>query len=187
MAILKVAKLGNPVLRKKAEAVNPADIKTEAFQKFIDDMIDTMRDYDGVGIAAPQVHVSLQVFVCEVNNNARYPGAPDVPLTVFINPVLKDLSQTKVELWEGCLSIPAMRGVVPRYEDLMCEGLDRNGTPVSLKASGFFARVIQHEWDHLQGGVYLDRMPDLKTLCHLDEFAKYWQPRTEDEGAAAGK
>jgi len=180
MAILKVARLGHPVLRKKAEEVNPSAVRTEAFQKFIDDMIDTMHDYDGVGIAAPQVHVSLQIFVCEVKRNARYPDAPDIPLTVVINPALKDLSQTRVDLWEGCLSIPGMRGLVPRYDYLVCEGLDRAGAPVSLQASGFFARILQHEWDHLQGGVYLDRMPDMKTLAHLEEFEKFWRPQAEN-------
>lgn len=180
MSILKVARLGHPVLRKKAEPVDPSTIAAPLFQKFLDDMIETMREYDGVGLAAPQVHVSHQIFVCEVKANVRYPQAPEVPLTVVINPVLKDLSQTRVELWEGCLSIPSLRGVVPRYDSLVCEGLDRRGENIVIRAEGFFARVIQHEWDHLQGNVYIDRMTDLKTLTHLEEFARYWQ---DDEAA----
>ena len=179
MAILKVARLGHPVLRQKAAAVDPREIPKPEFQRFLDDMIETMHEYDGVGLAAPQVHVSKQVFVCEVAENPRYPGAPIVPLTVVINPVLKDLSQKKGQMWEGCLSIPDLRGVVPRHEALVCEGLDREGKPVSIKAAGFFARVLQHEWDHLQGHVYPDRMPDLKTLSHLQEFGRYW---VDDEG-----
>ncbi|HTL48056.1 MAG TPA: peptide deformylase [Verrucomicrobiae bacterium] len=180
MAILKVARLGHPVLRQKAANVDPKEIGTPEFQRFLDDMVDTMREYDGVGLAAPQVHASKQIFVCEVEKNPRYPEAPSVPLTCVINPVLKDLSDKKVPMWEGCLSIPDMRGVVPRHESLICEGLDRKGKPLTLEVSGFFARVIQHEWDHLQGHVYPDRMKDLRTLTFLQEFGRYWVDDEED-------
>ena len=173
MAILKVARLGHPVLRVKAAAVARQELDSPDMQRFIDDMIDTMHEYHGVGIAAPQVHVSKQIFVCEARSSLRYPDAPDIPLTVVVNPVLSKLSAEKDGMWEGCLSIPDMRGVVPRHESLVCEGWDRKGGPLRLEVSGFFARVIQHEWDHLQGNVYIDRMPDLKTLSHLDEYARY--------------
>ena len=174
MAILKVSRLGHPVIRQKAESLDTREIQSAEFQRFIDDMIQTMREYAGVGLAAPQVHIAKQVAVIEVCENARYPKAPKVPLTVLINPKIISRSEKTVDDWEGCLSIPDLRGNVPRHDSLICEALDRTGKPVQLKASGFFARVIQHEWDHLQGNVYLDRMSDLRSLSHLAEFVRFW-------------
>lgn len=174
MAILKVARLGHPVLRMKAEPVDPKEINAPAFQAFLDDMIETMREYDGVGLAAPQVHVSKQVFVYEVEKNPRYPEAAAIPLTIVVNPVIEKASAAKQDSWEGCLSIPEMRGLVPRHESLTLKGLDRRGKPLEIRAEGFHARVIQHEWDHLQGHVYPDRMRDLTTLSHLQEWMRYW-------------
>ncbi|MEW6297652.1 MAG: peptide deformylase [Thermodesulfobacteriota bacterium] len=174
MAILKVCRLGHPVLRGVAEPVSPDTIATPAFQQFIDDMIETMHEYEGVGLAAPQVHVPKQVAVLEVEKHPRYPEAPAVPLTVLINPRVTVLSQETVDSWEGCLSIPDLRGVVPRYREVQVEALDRHGKPLSFTAKGFHARVIQHEYDHLQGKVYMDRMPSLATLTHLLEWQRYW-------------
>ena len=108
---------------------------------------------------------------------------PRVPLTVLINPKITSRSKKLVQGWEGCLSIPDLRGMVPRNESLVCEALDRHGKPIQLQAEGFFARVIQHEWDHLQGNVYLDRMADLKSLTHLNEFARYWAGETEKDSS----
>lgn len=179
MSILKVARLGHPVLRKVAESVRHEEIKTEQFQRFIDDMIETMHEYDGVGLAAPQVHVSKQIAVIEVKDNPRYSTAVRIPLTVLINPRIEKRSKELTEDWEGCLSIPDLRGVVPRNETLICKAFDRNGSPFEIKAKGFFARVIQHEWDHLQGNVYVDRMPHLKTLTHLTEFSRFWTKRED--------
>ncbi len=174
MAILKVCRLGHPVLRRVAEAVSPDTIPTPAFQQFIDDMIETMHEYEGVGLAAPQVHVAKQVAVLEIEKHPRYPEAPTVPLTVLINPRVTVLSQETVDAWEGCLSIPDMRGVVPRYRELRVEALDRHGKPLSFTAKDFHARVIQHEYDHLQGKVYMDRMSSFATLTHLLEWQRYW-------------
>lgn len=174
MAILKVSRLGHPVLRQKAQALPQKDISSASIQRLIDDMIETMREYDGVGIAAPQVHASLEIAVIEVRDNPRYPGVPEIPLTVLINPKLTDLSQEKIKMWEGCLSVPDMRGEVPRHVRLSCEAYDRGGRELKFVAQDFYARVIQHEWDHLQGNVYLDRMNGLTTLSHLAEYAKYW-------------
>ncbi|MCS6927736.1 MAG: peptide deformylase [Candidatus Binatia bacterium] len=174
MAILKVCRLGHPVLRRIAEPVPLDTIPTPAFQQFIDDMIETMHEYDGVGLAAPQVHVAQQVAVLEVAKHPRYPEAPAVPLTVLINPRVTILSEDTVDGWEGCLSIPDLRGVVPRYRELRVEALDRHGNPLSFVATDFHARVIQHEYDHLQGKVYMDRMPSLATLTHLLEWQRYW-------------
>jgi peptide deformylase len=174
MAILKVCHLGHPVLRRVAEPVPPESIARPAFQQFIDDMIETMREYDGVGLAAPQVHVSQQVAVLEVGKHPRYPDAPSVPLTVLINPRLTVLSEETLDGWEGCLSIPDLRGVVPRYRELRVEALDRDGKPMDFSAKDFHARVVQHEYDHLQGKVYADCMPSLETLTHLAEWQRYW-------------
>lgn len=174
MAILKVSRLGHPVLRRVTEQVPLEVIARPEFQQFIDDMIETMHEYDGVGLAAPQVHVSQQVAVLEVTKHPRYPDAPSVPLTVLINPRVTVLSEETVDGWEGCLSIPEMRGVVPRYRELRVEALDRNGQPLDFIAKDFHARVVQHENDHLQGNVYLDRMPSLETLTHLTEWQRYW-------------
>lgn len=172
--ILKVARLGHPVLRRPAKPVPAAVIARPEFQRFLDDLIETMQEYDGVGIAAPQVHVSLQVAVIEVQRNPRYPMAPRVPRTIVINPRLKPVGRRQALDWEGCLSVPDLRGQVPRWTSVLVEGLDRRGRPLRLKASGFFARVLQHEWDHLQGRVYLDRMRRLTTLTHLTEHARFW-------------
>lgn len=173
--ILKVARLGHPVLRQKAARVSPSQIATPSVQAFIQDMIQTMREYDGVGIAAPQVHVSLQMAVIEVNHNRRYPKAPRISRTVLINPRVKVLSKEQVLDWEGCLSVENFRGMVPRWRKIEVEAYNDKGKPVCFQASGFLARVIQHEWDHLQGRVYLDRMRDLNTLTHLTEYSRYWQ------------
>ena len=133
-----------------------------------------MHEYDGVGIAAPQVHVSLQVAVIGVDHNPRYPRAPKIPLTVLINPRIRPASRRQVMDWEGCLSVEGVRGRVPRWHSVRVEAYNAEGKPVHFRATGFFARVIQHEWDHLQGKVYLDRMNGLETLTHLTEYARYW-------------
>jgi peptide deformylase len=188
MSILKVAQLGHPVLREISKPVPEAQIRTPEFQRFIDDMIETMREYDGIGLAAPQVHVSWRVATIEVSLNPRYPAAPSVPLMVIVNPEITPVGTEadSEEDWEGCLSVPAMRGKAPRYKVPAMRGkaprykaldlraLDREGQPISIRAEDFFARVIQHEVDHLEGRVYLDRMNDLRTLTHLQEFSRFW-------------
>ena len=174
MAILKVARLGHPVLRQQAERVLPADIQSAQVQQLIDDMIETMHEYDGAGLAANQVHVPRQIAVIEVAKNPRYPDAPEIPLTVLINPMVTPTSKEIEEGWEGCLSVPDMRGVVPRYTAVRLECLDRQGKPVDLVAKDFFARVIQHETDHLNGIVYVDRIRDMRTLSHIAEWQRHW-------------
>jgi peptide deformylase len=171
--ILKVARLGHPVIRNRAHAVDPAKIATPEFQRLLDDMVETMREYSGVGLAAPQVHLPLQLAVLEVENHPRYPEMPSVPLTYLINPIVTILDSSPLDEWEGCLSIPELRGRVPRYKQLRVTGLGRNGEALDIVATDFHARVIQHETDHLKGEVYLDRMPDLKSLSHLLEWQRY--------------
>ena len=174
MAILKVARLGHPVLRQQAEPVPVGDIRSAGVQRLIDDMIETMREYDGAGLAANQVHTLLQIAVIEVETNPRYPDAPGIPLTVLINPIVTPLTEEREDGWEGCLSVPDMRGVVSRHTAVRLECYDREGYPVDVVAKDFFARVIQHETDHLEGIVYVDRMSDLRTLSHIAEWNKHW-------------
>jgi len=173
MAILKVARLGHPVLRQEAQPLTLAEIRAPDTQRFIDDMIETMREYDGAGLAANQVHTLKQVCVIEVLGNPRYPDAPHIPLTVLINPVVTPLTEEIEDGWEGCLSVPDMRGRVPRFTEVRLEGRDRAGEKIDLVAKEFFARVIQHETDHLRGIVYVDRMQDLSSLSYIAEWQRY--------------
>lgn len=177
MAILKVARLGHPMIRKPSLPVPKETIGSPAVQRLIDDMIETMREYDGVGIAAPQVHVLKQIAVIEVKENPRHPDEDPIELTVLVNPKILRASKRQFVDWEGCLSVAEFRGKVPRADVLEVAALTREGKKVTFEAHGFFARVVQHECDHLAGTVFLDRMPDLSTLTHLAEFARYHQKR----------
>ena len=174
MSILKVTRLGHPILRQVTEPISVRELESSEWQKFIDDMIETMKEYDGVGLAADQVHTSKQIAVLEVADNPRYPEKPKVPLTVLVNPKITPLTEDTDDDWEGCLSIPDLRGKVQRYRNIRVQALDRNGKELDFIANDFHARVIQHEWDHLNGKVYLDRMRDFSTLAFLTEFARYW-------------
>jgi len=171
MSILKVCHLGHPVLRMESRRVSPDSLARASTQRLIDDMLETMVEYYGVGLAAPQVHESLAIAVIESDGPRG-----TIPLTVLVNPEVTVLDDELIEDWEGCLSIPDFRGRVPRCRKLRVDALDRKGKKIKITAEGFFARVIQHEFDHLMGKVYLDRMPDLRTLTHLPEFQRYWLP-----------
>jgi peptide deformylase len=176
MSILKVSRLGHPVLRMESKRVSPETLASPVIQTLIDNMMETMVEYYGVGLAAPQVHQSLAIAVIE-SHGAR----GDIPMTVIVNPEVTVLDEELVEDWEGCLSIPDFRGRVPRWRKLRVDALDRKGRKIQITAEGFFARVIQHEFDHLMGRVYLDRMPNLKTLAHLAEFQRYWLPPPKED------
>ena len=181
MAILKVARLGNPVLRTLAAPVPPEGIGAPAVQQFIDDLIETMIEYDGAGLAAPQVHVSQQIVVFQVSDNPRYPDAEAIPLTVLINPKITPLTQEMEEDWEGCLSVPDLRGKVPRYTRVRVEAYDRAGKRLNYTAKEFAARVVQHECDHLLGKVYLDRMRSMDSLTFTREFLRHHGGNAADE------
>ena len=171
--ILKVARLGHPIVRTAAREVTVEEIKSHDFQLLIDSMVETMHEYSGVGLAATQIHLPIQVAVLEVERNPRYPDAPSVPLTVLINPAVTILDNELIDGYEGCLSIPDLRGIVPRFKRLRVKALGRDAEPLDIIAEDFHARVIQHETDHLKGEVYLDRMRDMRTLAHLLEFQRY--------------
>jgi peptide deformylase len=169
MALLPIAKLGNPILRKPAELVSHADIHSPAVQELIDDMLETMADAEGIGLAAPQVSQSRQIAVME------YRGEGGFPQTVLINPTIVFYGPQQVENWEGCLSVDGLRGKVTRPSMIRVQALDRHGSPLDFEATGLYAVCIQHELDHLAGKVFLDRMTDLSTLTQLDEFDQYWR------------
>jgi peptide deformylase len=173
MAILKVARMGHPVLRAPSERVLEEDIRKDATQRLIEDMIETCREYDGAGLAAPQVHVPLRVVLMEVHDNPRYPDAEELALTIVINPEIEHLDATHQMVWEGCLSVPDLRGLVPRSRRVRLRGLDRTGAPLDITLEGFPAAVVQHECDHLDGRLFIDRMGDLTTLSFLPEFNRY--------------
>jgi peptide deformylase len=182
MSILKVARLGHPVLRAKARPVTPDDIKSPAFQALVDDMFETMAEYSGIGLAGPQVHQALRVFVAGVREaDVISPMTDDVemPFVTIINPEITVLDDGRDEAWEGCLSIPDIRGLVPRPVAIKVRALDRRGRRIEIAASGLPARVIQHETDHLDGVLFFDRMKSLETLAFMDEFRRYWSKDDE--------
>ena len=184
MSILKVARMGHPVLRAKARPLERNQVRSAAIQRLIDDMIDTMAEYHGVGLAAPQIHESLRLFVAAIDERPGEPGedneseAPE-PIAL-INPEIVVVGSEMVEDWEGCLSIPDIRGQVPRAREVLIKALDRRGKPFELTLKNFPARVVQHETDHLDGVLFFDRMAGFGTLTFLDEFQRYWTPQQQD-------
>ena len=166
--IKPVLRMGDPVLFKRAEPVTQFD--TPELHALLQDMDDTMRSKNGAGIAAPQIGVSLQVVIFGVGANPRYPDAEEVPYTVLINPTLEPVGAETEEGWEGCLSVPGMRGVVPRYTQLRYRGFDQFGNAVDRTVSGFHARVVQHETDHLLGILYPMRVRDLRNFGFNEEL-----------------
>jgi peptide deformylase len=166
MAIRTVLRMGDPLLLQKAAPVEQFD--TPELHALIQDMEDTMAHMNGAGIAAPQIGVSLRVVIFGVGANPRYPDAEQVPYTVLINPVLNPVGENVEDGWEGCLSVPGMRGIVPRYERLHYTGFDQYGKPIDRLVSGFHARVVQHECDHLDGILYPMRIKDLASFGYTD-------------------
>jgi peptide deformylase len=172
MSILKVARMGHPVLRARARALDRAEIKSVAMQKLIDDLIETMSEYHGVGLAAPQIHEGLRLFVASLDerDGEEDPSGP----VAIINPEITAIGSEIVEDWEGCLSIPDIRGRVPRAREIKVRAFDRRGERVELRARDFSARVLQHETDHLDGILFFDRMRSFDTLTFLDEYSRFW-------------
>jgi peptide deformylase len=176
MSILKVARMGHPVLRSRARALERADIKSAVVQSLIDSMIETMEEYQGIGLAAPQVHEGVRVFVAglqeEPENDDEEPTIVPVPL---VNPEIVPIGSELVTDWEGCLSVPDIRGKVPRHKRVKVRAFDREGTRIELQLADFAARVVQHENDHLDGVLFFDRMKGFETLTFLDEYSKFWR------------
>jgi peptide deformylase len=193
VAIRKIAQMGEPVLRRVARPLSVEELKSPAIQTLIDDMIDTMHDADGAGLAAPQVYESVQLCVIELTKNPRYPDALDIPLTILVNPVVTPTVQSPLDalapedsiaMFEGCLSVTGLRGQVVRPRRVRVQALDRSGAPLDFEWEGVRASVVQHETDHLKGVLYIDHA-DSKSLTFLREYERYI-PREErivDRGA----
>jgi peptide deformylase len=167
MAVREVLRMGHPVLRERAKPVETFGPELKAL---VQDMIETMAAKDGAGLAAPQIGVPQRVVIFGVDKNPRYPDAEEVPFTVLVNPKLVMLTREVEEDWEGCLSVPGMRGVVPRYTKLRYTGFDGDGNPIDRVAEGFHARVVQHECDHLDGILYPMRMTDMSRFGYNEEL-----------------
>lgn len=178
MAVHEILKMGDPRLLRVAEPVREFD--TSELHALIADMFDTMHAANGVGLAAPQIGVNLQLVIFGFNKNERYPDAPAVPETVLLNPVLTPLSDEMEEGWEGCLSVPGLRGVVPRYLRLHYSGVDPSGKPLSRQAEGFHARVVQHECDHLLGILYPMRVRDFSRFGFTEVLFPGMDPSSDD-------
>jgi peptide deformylase len=170
MGPLSIARIGEPVLRQRAEPVSPAALATPELQRFIDDLIATMRDARGAGLAANQVFRPVRICVIEVADNPRYPYKPKIPLTVLVNPELEPISSETFSNYEGCLSVPDLRGRVTRAAELRVRALDRHGAPIDQIVRGISAGTFQHEVDHLDGRLFIDRVTDTTTLCTWEAF-----------------
>ena len=173
MAVRRVLRMGEPLLRQVAAPVTRFDAELAAL---LTDMDDTMRSQSGAGLAAPQIGVGLRVVIFELKDNPRYPHLTPVPYTVLVNPELTPLDPEQDEGWEGCLSVPGMRGLVPRYRRLRYRGLDAAGAPIDRTVEGFHARVVQHEVDHLDGILYPQRVRDLRNFGFEDALTGQMTP-----------
>lgn len=173
MTLLKIAQIGHPVLRERARELDRDELLREETQRFIDDLVETMRDANGAGLAAIQVHRPVRIVAVEVKDNPRYPYKPNIPLTILVNPVLTPIGEERFENYEGCLSVPNLRGVVERFAEVRVVGLERDGSPFDQVVRGLSAGTFQHECDHLDGMIFLDRVKDPRTLCTWAEFDRF--------------
>ncbi len=185
MAIRKIARMGNPILRQRARLVRPEEVGTPELNRLIDDMIDTMRDANGIGLAAPQVHESIRLAIIGFDEaSSRYPDMGKMPLEVLINPQVTILDPTPQAYWEGCLSIPEIRAKVERPRKIKVEWLDQDASSLSIEAEGFLATVFQHELDHLDGVLFVDRMravPGHTPIAFTAEYARYDLARLDED------
>jgi len=173
--VLEVATIGNPVLRQQARPLSPDEICSEATAILVADLIATMEALDGIGIAAPQVGESVRLAIIEIpEESSRYPGMPAQGLSIFANPRITVLDETEQFYWEGCLSVPDLRGLVARPRSVRVDYFDLEARPCSLEAEGFLATVIQHEFDHLDGVLFIDRVRDTTKLATIDDYRRFW-------------
>jgi peptide deformylase len=173
VAVLEIVRIGEPVLRAVAEPVGDDELATPGFQRFLDDLVETMRAANGAGLAAPQVGISRRVFCVEVHDNPRYPYKPDLELRVLVNPVVRPLSDERFSSYEGCLSVPDLRGLLPRFLEVEVAYTDRAGNRVVEQIRGLSAGTFQHEQDHLDGILFVDRVEDTRTLTTWDGFRRH--------------
>ena len=173
MTVLPIVTVGDPVLRERAREVTPEELRAPETHQLIDDMIETMRAAGGAGLAANQVGELLRIFVVEVRDNPRYPYKPNVPLTVVVNPVIEPIDGETERINEGCLSVPDLRGEVDRHVRIRVRRLDRDGTPHDDERLGLTAGTFQHELDHLDGVLFLDRVSDPRTFTTWEQFERH--------------
>ncbi len=173
MALRKIATIGHPVLRQKARTLTREELAGPDMQRLVDDLVDTMRDANGAGIAANQVHEPVRICVIEIQNNPRYPYKPNIPLTVLVNPTIEPLTEETYGNYEGCLSVPNLRGEVPRFAHVRVRAWDRSGKDLDFEVKGLTAGTFQHELDHLDGKLFVDRVVDTRTLCTWTDFERF--------------
>ena len=173
VAVLPIRFLGDPVLRQVCRTLSMEELRHPETQTFIDDLIETMRAANGAGLAAPQVGNPVAIAAVCIEDNPRYPYKPNFPLTIFVNPVINVLSDETELLYEGCLSVPDLRGEVPRKMRISIDAVDRYGVPINLTVSGLTAGTFQHEFDHLQGKLFVDRVTDSSSFCTWDNFHRF--------------
>ena len=173
MTLLKIAQIGHPVLRQRARELTREELLAPETQRFIDDLVETMRDASGAGLAAIQVYHPVRIVAVEVFNNPRYPYKPNIPLTILVNPVLEPIGQERFDNYEGCLSVPNLRGVVERRAEVRVTGMERDGAPFDRVLRGLSAGTFQHECDHLDGVLFVDRVTDPTTFSTLAEFDRF--------------
>ena len=177
--------MGHPVLRRRARPLRPEELTGDGLLRLVSDMVDTLHDYGGIGLAAPQVNVSVRLALIEIPGGpTRYGELEHMPLTVCVNPEIEIVDETTAGYWEGCLSIPGLRGFVERPQHIRVRYLDLKGEPRELEAEGFLATVFQHEFDHLDGRLFVDRVRDRTQLAFEEEFARYVLP-AEGDGESA--
>jgi peptide deformylase len=182
MAVRKIIRMGHPLLREPARPLEPSEIGSRWLEHLLADMVDTLHDYGGIGLAAPQIAESVRVAVIEIpGGGSRYGEIPAMPLTVFVNPVIEIVDPAARGFWEGCLSVPGLRGFVERPQHVNVSYLDLHGTRRDLELMGFLATVFQHEFDHLDGKLYVDRITDTRLLAFEEEFERYLAPRAAPE------
>ena len=173
MAIRKIATVGHPVLRQVARELTRDELRSEATQRFIDDLVETMRDAAGAGLAANQVYEPIRITAIEINKNPRYPYKPNYPLTILVNPVVTPTTEDTFLNYEGCLSVPNLRGEVRRFTGVRVQAWDREGNDLDFEVKGLTAGTFQHEVDHLDGKVFLDRVEDTRSLTTWADFERF--------------
>ena len=178
MTLRKIAQIGHPILRTRAREVSREELASDATQRFIDDLVETMRDANGAGLAAIQIHEPVRIVAIEVSGeNPRYPYKPKIPLTILVNPVLEVLGEEAFDNYEGCLSVPNLRGVVKRHAEVRVRAWDRLGAELDFVARGISAGTYQHEVDHLDGKIFVDRVSDPSTFSTWDNFDRHHRDR----------
>lgn len=174
MAVFEVLRMGHPILRKKARPLSPEEVVGQEMDALIDDLEETLHAYGGIGLAAPQIDRSVRLAIIEIiDSSSRYGEIPLMPLTVYVNPEITVLSEETRGFWEGCLSIPGLRGYVERPQHIQVDYLDQSAKPQTVELDGFLATVLQHELDHLDGTLYMDRLKDTKLLSFEEEFVNF--------------